>query len=119
MKKRHTITQKRVWLSRHKKSTVLFFVGWVVGLILNPSSIYGIVDLFRTFPKHVLSIGSILFLITIVVTVPWLILLKDKLKVCQKNLKQFAPSGFNADTQEENSRIRNEVLKEDEFKHWQ
>jgi len=117
MKIATTINKTRRHLTRHKNKLAIFGLGWVVGLILNASSICAAVVLFGTLSRRTLSIGSILFLLTLFVTIPWIILLKNNLKAHQKYLKQFAPPGFDVDAQEEHSEIWDEVSKEDEFQN--
>ena len=97
-----------------EKCNVLWYL---CGLATLP--IFGVlVSLVLKIPDKVIGVIVPLLFLLLLILSAWLILLKDKLTICQKYLKKFAPSGFDADVQEETARIRTEVLKEDEFKNW-
>ena len=101
-------------IRKDQQSNVLWYL---CGLATLP--IFGVlVSLVFEIPDKVIGVLVPLLFLLLLILSAWLILLKDKLRVCQKYLKQFAQPGFNPDNQEEYSRIRNEVLKEDEFKDW-
>ena len=116
-RKMQYITRLRRRLERIRKDQQSNALWYLCGLATLPA--FGVLSsLFLKIPGKVLGVLVPLLFLLLLILSTWIILLKDKLNICQKYLKQFAPPGFNPDNQEEYSEIRNEVLEEDEFKDW-
>jgi hypothetical protein len=92
---------------------MLSFLGVLLGLIITSDTLGALADLFGIFSRQTENRLCLFLALTGGIIFSWALLLKNNLKRHQKYLKQYAPSNFNIDAQEEYDEAWDEAEKKE------
>jgi len=100
-------------LSKYSKTYIVSIVGLIAGMIFAFANIDAIANLFGMISVENLYRLCVLLLLVVLVTIAWIVLLKDDIKRHKKYLKQYAPPNFDIDSNEEYDKAWDKATRDD------